>query len=151
MAFDLLAAGGNHTCGLSSRVAYCWGSNLRGESGTGATDSALIAPMALSGPTFTALTLWSNFTCGLAISGSAYCWGANDSGQVGDSTQTDRSTPTLVQGGHHFTAIAAGASHVCAMTADGHVYCWGEGASGQLGLAVPVPLKTTPTLIPLPN
>ncbi len=151
IAFDVLAAGGNHTCGLSSGVAYCWGSNLRGESGTGATDSALIAPVAVSGPTFMALTLGGDFTCGLAISGSAYCWGANDSGQVGDGTQTDRSTPTLVQGGQYFTAIAAGASHVCAMTADGHVYCWGEGTSGQLGLAVPVPLKTTPTLIPLPN
>lgn len=151
VAFDQLAAGGNHTCGLSSGVAYCWGSNQRGESGTGATDSALVAPLAVSGPSFTALTLGSDFTCGLAINGSAYCWGANDSGQVGDSTQTDRSTPTPVQGGQHFTAIAAGASHVCAMTADGHVYCWGEGTSGQLGLAVPVPLKTTPTLIPLPN
>jgi alpha-tubulin suppressor-like RCC1 family protein len=150
--FTGLAAGGNHTCGVDGGSAYCWGSNLRGESGSGLPDSALVVPAPVTGGlAFASLTAGSAFTCGLTPSGAAYCWGANDRGQLGDGTQTDHPAPTAVNGGLTFAALAAGSQHICGVTPDHVIYCWGDGTSGQLGLAVPEPLKTSPTRIPFPN
>jgi hypothetical protein len=152
--FAALAAGGSHTCGIAAGTgaAYCWGSNLRGESGSGLPDSGLVIPKPVTGGlTLASLAAGGDFTCGLTTTGAAYCWGANDQGQLGDGTQTDRPAPTPVGGGLTFTALAAGDQHVCGVAADNAIYCWGDGTSGQLGLAVPQPLKTSPTRIPFPN
>jgi len=150
--FTALAAGGGHTCGLDGGPAFCWGSNQRGESGTGLSDTALVVPAVVTGGlAFASLTLGSDFTCGLTPAGAAYCWGGNDRGQLGDGTQIDRPAPTLVNGGVTFTALSAGRLHVCGVAVDHSIYCWGDGTSGQLGLPVAQPLKTSPTRIPFPN
>ena len=150
--FDLLAAGGDHTCGLRAELASCWGDNRRGESGTGLPDTAVLTPTSVSGGhDFTALTAGGEFTCGLTDGRLVYCWGANDRGQLGDSSQTDRPAPTPVAGGIQFVSIAAGTQHVCGVAVGGAIYCWGDGTSGQLGLAPPVPFSTVPKKIPFPN
>ncbi|HZH41650.1 MAG TPA: Ig-like domain-containing protein [Gemmatimonadales bacterium] len=150
--FDLLAAGGDHTCGVSSAVAWCWGANDRGQSGTGLPDSAVLVPTLVAGSlNIETVTAGRAFTCGVTDTGDAYCWGANDRGQLGDSTRTDRSQPTLVKGGLHFQSLAAGDQHVCGVTVDGLIYCWGDGTSGQLGVSPPQSMSAFPIRIPLPN
>jgi hypothetical protein len=93
-----LAAGGEHTCGLTATgAAYCWGSNSNGQLGTGTIGGTFVPAGPVSGGlTFVSLSAGGSYTCGVTPSGAIYCWGANASGQLGDGTQTDRATPTRV-------------------------------------------------------
>ena len=153
--FAAVVAGGSHSCGLTSGHAYCWGSNDRGESGTGLPDTDLLVPTPVSGSTrFAALSLGRDFTCGLGTDSLTYCWGANDRGQLGDGSQADHAAPAVIADSLHFTVLAAGGGglHVCGMTAAGAIYCWGDNTSGQLGLGAGFlsPLSTTPRRVPSP-
>lgn len=146
-------AGGQHSCGLMGSRAYCWGSNDRGESGTGLPDTVLLVPTPVAGSArFSALSLGGDFSCGLGTDSLTYCWGANDRGQLGDGTQTDHASPAVIADSVHFVALAAGGVHVCGMTAAGAIYCWGDNTSGQLGLGAGFvsPLSTTPRRVPSP-
>lgn len=142
--FASISAGGAHTCALTSTgVAYCWGSNDRGQLG----DSSLVlktVPVPVAGGLrFASIAAGYEHTCALTTSGIAYCWGWNASGQLGDGTLTQRTTPTRVGGGITFASIATGArsDHTCGVAAGGVTYCWGLGDSDQLGTALsPAPL-----------
>ena len=93
-----LAAGGEHTCGLTAAgAAYCWGSNSHGQLGNGTIGgtNSVAAPVG-GGLTFVVLSTGGAHTCGVTPDGSIYCWGANASGQLGDGTLIDRSVPTRV-------------------------------------------------------
>ena len=84
--FTALAAGLNHTCGLTpSGLAYCWGRNSSGELGDDTSiDSA--SPVAVGGGhTFQTLTAGDRHTCGVTTDRVAYCWGSNQFGQLGGS------------------------------------------------------------------
>lgn len=131
--FVRLAAGGEHTCGLTADgSAYCWGDNSHGQLGTGqAAGSAVPVPVA-GGVSFVEIVAGNFHTCGLSANGQAFCWGHNAYGQVGDGSTTDRSAPTLLPGGP-YVGMGAGAWHTCAIDGSGRAYCWGANSSGQLG------------------
>lgn len=136
-----LAAGNSHTCALSSSgAAYCWGSNMFGELGTGITglesgERYIATPQpVLGGLTFQAVSAGAYFTCGLTASGAAYCWGQNDVGELGTgSVSGPKSSPEAVVGGHVFRAITSGVFHTCGLDTQGTAYCWGYNNFGQLG------------------
>ena len=142
LTFTTLAAGGGHTCGLtSSGAAYCWGRNTVGELGTvtvSATYSALPIPAA-QGLTFTALTAGGGggfsigHTCGLTSDGVVWCWGSNSEGQLGDGSTANSTAPVAVAGGLRFSALSAGENHTCGLTRSGGTYCWGLNRDGELG------------------
>jgi alpha-tubulin suppressor-like RCC1 family protein len=93
-----LAAGGEHTCGLTAAgAAYCWGSNSNGQLGNGTIGGMNIAAAPVSGGlTFVVLSAGGSHTCGVTPNGSIYCWGSNSGGQLGDGTLIDRATPVRV-------------------------------------------------------
>ncbi|ACL23603.1 RCC1 domain-containing protein [Chloroflexus aggregans] len=131
-----IAAGGAHTCALtSSGGVWCWGGNDSGQLGDGSyTDRS--TPGAVSGlPSgVTAIAAGGAHTCARTSSGGVWCWGGNFYGQLGDGTTTDRSTPGAVSGlPSGVTAIAAGNYHTCALTGSDGVWCWGDNFYGQLG------------------
>jgi alpha-tubulin suppressor-like RCC1 family protein len=157
VAFASLAAGGQHTCGLtSSGTAYCWGNNNDGQLGVGEddTDSRLTPTPVAGGHTFTALAGGGRNTCGLVSGGAAYCWGYNGDGQAGDGQEDfeNRTTPTQVTGGLTFSTIVVGARHNCGLASGanaGQIYCWGANYNGTLGDGEAESWSSTPVMVVL--
>ena len=149
-----VSAGNGHSCGISSGVLYCWGSNERGQLGRGNyaasdTPEPVKAAAGFENKRVTAVTAGTQFVCALEA-GSAFCWGVNDSGQLGnpavtaasgnplDSSRDMVNVPVKVQtagtplSGRTISQISAGDKTVCAV-ADGLGYCWGSTAGGVRG------------------
>ncbi len=130
-----IAAGGYHTCALTSGGAVkCWGRNREGQLGD-ATQTRRLAPVVAAGLAagVTAIAAGAFHTCALIASGTVKCWGYNRSGQLGTSNEMDQSVPVEVPGLADVRAIAAGADHTCAVLSDGVLECWGYNYYGQLG------------------
>lgn len=140
--FVQLAAGGAHTCGLTSNgSAWCWGANSNGQLGDGSL-TARHVPMAVATTVrFESISAGFEHTCALTSGGTAWCWGANSYGELGDSTRTRRSLPVTVRGpdGVTFVQIAAGGAgadfggFTCARSSTQAAWCWGGNNRGQLG------------------
>jgi hypothetical protein len=148
-----IAAGGDHTCGLTDAGAVkCWGDNTAGALGNGATtDSA--APVDVAGLDLPATQIGAGFhhTCAVLSDGTLRCWGSNDHGQLGNGTTTDSSTPVTVTGlelGVH--DVGCGSAHSCAILDGKLLRCFGNNSSGQIGNSsltnTSVPVNLTPTI-----
>ena len=97
LTFSSLAAGDQHTCGVTAaNVAYCWGRNLWGQLGS-VTEFMGESPLPLpvsGGFAFIAVSAAENQGCGVNLAGAAYCWGDNLYGQLGTATNSGTGTPT---------------------------------------------------------
>lgn len=107
-AQTILAAGGNHACGLmSSGGVDCWGDDQYDQAG-------------LHNGLFKAVETGDNHSCALGVDGKVVCWGKGDADQT-----TGQDGP--------FVQLAVGANHNCALRADGRAECWGgAGDTGKL-------------------
>ena len=128
VAFQAIASGYEHTCGLASGGAmYCWGDNASGQLGDGVEFGPHSSPVATAGNlAFQSVSAATEHTCGLTTGGGAYCWGTGRSAELGDSTLGSlRNSPVAVSGGLSFERVSAGPDHTCAVTAGGAAFCWG--------------------------
>lgn len=128
-----IAAGGRHSCVLSSGRVLCWGANDRGQLGDGESESHE-SPGPIAGDIeFAQVVTGIDHSCGLTARGDAYCWGTNESGQLGDATASTRSAPVRVAGNISFQLLRGGRSHTCGVTTGGDAACWGLNSNGQVG------------------
>jgi alpha-tubulin suppressor-like RCC1 family protein len=95
LRFIAIRTGVGNTCGIATgNIAYCWGLNNFGQSGTGRPDATLARPTPVSGEhKFIGIDLNYTHVCALAADGWPYCWGANDVGQLGNGTVEGAAVP----------------------------------------------------------
>jgi hypothetical protein len=131
-----VAVGSDHACVvLADASVGCWGSNARGELGTGAASEGP-PPQAVAGLAHvTSLDLaWAD-SYAADEGGAAWSWGAGDNGVLGTGSDDDRRTPVKIAALHGVEQIASGGRHACALTREGEVLCWGANDNGALGTA----------------
>jgi alpha-tubulin suppressor-like RCC1 family protein len=98
-----VSTGYHYACALGSDGrAYCWGNEVRGELGNGATvtgDHRTPSPVEMpAGVTFGQIDLGFRHSCAISSGGPSYCWGNNELRSVGDGTSIDRHVPVVVAG-----------------------------------------------------
>jgi len=139
-----LAAGGEHTCALTSAHAVmCWGHAASGALGYGNTndigDNEFPTGQVSLGGTAIDIAAGGAHTCAVITDGTLRCWGANTYGQLGiASTENigDNELPSSippVDVGAQVTNVWAGRDHTCVKLATNQLRCWGAGVSGALG------------------
>eukprot|EP01083_Nonionella_stella_P185918 679358_1 len=149
-----IAAGGYHTCALSSSNAMkCWGSNQCAQLGLGDFNERGNAAGEMGdnlseidlGPNFIAIQMAAGLyhTCALSEAQTVKCWGCNTHGELGYGDTNHRGDDASDMGdnllevdlGVNFNAIqiVCGYEHTCALSEAQTVKCWGNGADGQLG------------------
>jgi alpha-tubulin suppressor-like RCC1 family protein len=136
-----------HSCALTDAgAAYCWGSNVYGQLGSGSPSINLVrTPTAVAGGlTFASLHAGRWHTCGITTAGETYCWGWDNWGQLGTGdppsdrclfpggqTQIPCSPePMKVTGDHDFVDIEAREKATCGITATRTIFCWGGEVGG---------------------
>ena len=148
-----VAAGGDHTCALTSDGGVlCWGANDSGQLGNGLLENQLMpVPAAGMSSGVVQVAVGYAHSCALTAFGAVHCWGGNAFGQLGDGTTGSRPTAGPVVGlATGVSSIAAGANHTCALMTAGTVVCWGENGHGELGdgtttqRSTPVPVNGIP-------
>jgi alpha-tubulin suppressor-like RCC1 family protein len=128
-----IAAGGAHTCALTSAGAvWCWGAGADGQLGNGSTADATTPVMVSSLSGATAIAAGGAHSCAV-VSSAVQCWGDDANGQLGVGSTNGSATPVAVTPlGAPATQVCAGNAYTCALTAVGAM-CWGYGQYGQLG------------------
>ncbi len=133
-----IAAGGDTTCALlSDGSVWCWGSNSRGQLGTGSANGGANPPTQVPLPVASqvAVSPGGSFACALLANGGVDCWG---SGYLGDFNLDTNSAPVAAFQLTNATSIALGSGHACAIVAksgtpNSVLYCWGDNSESEIG------------------
>ena len=132
---DIALGPRHHTACVVRRggTVACWGSNYRGQLGTGRT-GYLFGPQPVRGLTDAVqVTVGLRHACARTAHGGVACWGANEHGQLGVATPYQVLEPTPVANLHDAVDLAVGDAHGCALRRTGQVVCWGNNERQQLG------------------
>jgi alpha-tubulin suppressor-like RCC1 family protein len=136
-----LAAGDDFSCalkkaGLDQGKIFCWGSNIKGQLGTG-DYSVRSSPNLVSNlGSIASISAGNNHVCAVKNDGVGYCWGDNTFGQIGDgyTLSSGNLEPTLVSGlGNDARMLVAGGNHACVLKPGGEIMCYGQNTYFQLG------------------
>jgi alpha-tubulin suppressor-like RCC1 family protein len=100
-----IAAGGAHTCALSTTGAvYCWGYNFYGQLGNNSTTGSNV-PVQVEGvggsgllSGIASISAGDDHTCALSATGRIDCWGFNGEGNLGNNSTTYSYVPIEVTG-----------------------------------------------------
>ncbi|UQA59451.1 RCC1 domain-containing protein [Polyangium aurulentum] len=129
-----------HTCAvLKDTTVQCWGNNVSGQLGIGASGSQDKPTTVVSLVGAKEVSAGGRHTCAVTDTGGAsglQCWGLNDVGQIGTGqvgADVEKAVPVTGLGAD-VEHVSAGRDHTCATRADGTLYCWGENGWGRLGI-----------------
>ena len=171
LSFAAVSAGSYSTCGVTTTgAAYCWGNNMLGGLGTGAStgpeecqadpfsDCSTVPAAVTGGLTFRQVDAKTYAACALTTSGTAYCWGSDLNDDLGFGTKTGPQqcawdgtsyivscsrSPFAVPGAPNLVSLADADTYTCGLNSAGNAYCWGYPQSvGDLST------NTAPKLVP---
>jgi alpha-tubulin suppressor-like RCC1 family protein len=124
-----VTVGAGHACARKADgTAWCWGSNMVGQLGTGTpsnTPSPSPVQVTSLGASVAAISAGAITTCARKTDGTLWCWGGE-----GDGATMVQVAASL---GSTIAEVAVGLWHNCARKLDGTLWCWGANYSGQLG------------------
>lgn len=146
--FRTIAAGGEHTCGVTAgRVAMCWGADIV-PAGEGGVRRALTPLAVRDAPALDDVSTGAWSACGRAFDGQAHCWGLGIWGELGaEPAGVARDVPSPVAGNLRFSDVRMGPVGTCGVTRTNETWCWGHGDYGEVGLERPnsaVPILMLP-------
>jgi alpha-tubulin suppressor-like RCC1 family protein len=128
-----LSAGQAHTCALLQDGSIaCWGSNDRGQCGTGRSSEPLQSPQVVpvSGVNFIEVAAGRVHTCAVSSDGAVYCWGDTTYGQAGVDPSVASGQvvgPTKIDGLERIGGIETVEDHTCATSGSTRTFhCWGS-------------------------
>jgi alpha-tubulin suppressor-like RCC1 family protein len=126
-----IAAGGGHTCALSSGQVFCWGFNRSLQLGR-ARDAEEYVPKPVANLTGVLhISASQTSTCALTAARSVVCWGRTYLGLPEESQFSAEPIPAPI--GDDVSLITTGGTHSCALSVS-QVRCWGDNQLGQLGI-----------------
>jgi len=135
------ALGYEHSCALlEGGEVWCWGRNVMGQIGIGATSPEVVDPTRVFDGGVIDIDAEFTHSCAVRPGGEVWCWGFALDGQGwqgGPEDGTAQPIPAPVPGFESESAIgqvASGGSHACAANdAMTRVWCWGNNSYGRLG------------------
>lgn len=135
VSYSKVSVGVQHACGIttSGSVLKCWGRQLDGRLGNGATSEANVGTPTTIDSGYTEVSVGVKHGCAITTGGALKCWGFNTDGRIGDGSTSTRSTPVTVDGANTYTKIALGDVNSCAVRSTAKVYCWGSYQQGLIG------------------
>ncbi|MDA8843855.1 putative Ig domain-containing protein, partial [Euryarchaeota archaeon] len=153
-----VSAGALNACALLDNGSMmCWGDDVFGQLGNGATttieqDEPVYVNLP-TGRTAVGLSLGWAHVCAILDTGSLMCWGAGADGRLGNGEGTNQFSPVSVDLPYGRTAVAvdAGERHTCAILDTGSLMCWGRDHRGQLGDGAPYSPQNSPVFVELPT
>lgn len=152
--YDVVACGGQFTCGLAGGTVWCWGDNSSGQLGDpnyiqDRSDQPVRVGLTLGA---SAVSAGWNYACAVADNRTVWCWGANTYGQIGTGqTGAMERTPQMVQNLQDAIWITSGGDHACVLRDGSTAWCWGRNEWGQLGDGQNYPSSTVPVMVVRPE
>lgn len=129
-----LSAGESHVLALDeSGNLYAWGSNRRGQLGTGNTENQY-TPVQIDGlHNVSNISAGSDHSCAI-VDGDVYTWGGNGYQQLGISRNVSYlSEPQKITEITKLVSVKAGSTFTLAVRTDGSIYEWGTVYVGEQG------------------
>jgi alpha-tubulin suppressor-like RCC1 family protein len=147
--FVSVTAGQEHTCAIDANAnGWCWGLNISGQVGNGASADTVYSPAEIPALKFSRMSAALAYTCGVSAN-ATYCWGMGTFGVIGNgSTPSVVSTPTAATGQTTVTSLSTAITggRVCDIAA-GVAYCWGDNTDGALGHGTTGGIIASPTAV----
>lgn len=134
-AFEAIALGREHTCGVALDGSWCWGLDEDGQLGNGPESAPAPAPIEVDTPKpLVSISGGRDHNCALDAEGLSWCWGSNRSGQLGDGAAASMEDAPVAQSEDRgWALLSSGARFTCALDTTGAARCWGDNGNGRLG------------------
>ena len=153
-AASSIAAGGYHSCAITTGGLVCWGLNSSGQLGVAVGSIGNPTSVSVPGGAVAQVAAGLGHTCVRSTAGAVRCWGSDTYGQLGNGGGSAQTTPPAtaisMPGALTATFVAAGSDHACAVLSNGSVACWGRNTNGQVGTGAAGGGVQSPTAITLP-
>ena len=138
---------------------YAWGSNLKGELGTGSVSAELRAPALVPGVSdVVSIATVNGAAVAVTRDGRVWTWGSNEQAGLGHGTQADvmepgQPTPASLSGIMDAVEVKAGTfgRQFIVRRRNGTLIGWGNSDWGQLGAGISGDFQPKPTPVRLPD
>lgn len=134
--FSRVSAGSRHTCAISvDRALFCWGENLRFQTGVQALPFVPTPTAVMPDLQFIDVGAGLTHTCAVRTNGVVYCWGEGALGALGHGDTVTSVIPAPIATAQRFVRVSTGQLNSCAIAVDGAAWCWGaewESSQGNI-------------------